>query len=68
MLFNFEYRFPVWSLIDGVIFCDTGRVFHSPSDISFANMKYSAGGGLKIRIPNLAMFRFEAAYGGEESI
>lgn len=64
-LFNVEYRFPVWHMVDGVIFCDTGRVFHTISDFSFANFKYSAGGGLKIRIPDLAMFRFEAAYGGE---
>lgn len=65
LLFNFEYRYPVWSIVDGVIFYDTGRVYHTVSDISLAHIKYSAGLGLNMRIPNLMLFHFYAAYGGE---
>lgn len=65
ILFNIEYRFPVWRMIDGVIFYDTGRVFRNIEDMTLAHIKYSAGGGLNFRIPNLAFFKFQAAYGGE---
>lgn len=65
ILFNVEYRYPVWRIIDGVLFYDTGRVLHQPSDMTLSNIKYSLGGGLHIKIPNLAFFKFYAGYGGE---
>lgn len=65
LLFNVEYRYPVWRIIDGVLFYDTGRVLHSPSDMTLAHIKYSAGGGLHLKIPKIAFFKFYAGYGGE---
>ena len=65
LLMNVEYRFPVWSLIDGAIFYDTGRVYHKFTDISVSNLRYSAGAGIRFRIPNLVVFRLDGAYGGE---
>lgn len=64
-IFNAEYRFPLWEAFDGVVFYDTGRVFHTPSDFSFNNFKYSVGGGLRARLFGIMLFRFDAAYGGE---
>lgn len=64
-LFNVEYRFPIWDMVDGAVFLDAGRVFHAPNDFSFKRFKYSPGAEIKINIPHLLMFRFEAAYGGE---
>lgn len=65
ILFNVEYRFPVWRIIDGVLFYDTGRVLHTPSDMTLAHIKYSVGGGLHIKVPQIAFFKFYAGYGGE---
>lgn len=65
IILNAEYRFPVWDGIDGVGFVDTGRVFHSPSDLSFNDFKYSAGGGLRVRALGLMLLRLDIAYGGE---
>lgn len=65
ILFNVEYRYPVWRIIDGVLFYDTGRVLHTPSDMTLAHIKYSFGGGLHIKIPELAFFKFYVGYGGE---
>ncbi len=62
---NAEYRFPVWTMIDGVLFYDTGRVYHSLNNISINALKYSVGGGLKLSIPKLALFSVQAGYGGE---
>ncbi len=65
LLFNVEYRYPVWHLMDGVLFYDTGRVFNKLSNISLDDIKYSVGGGLHFTIPNIAFFKFYMAYGGE---
>lgn len=65
LLFNVEYRYPVYKLIDGVLFYDTGRVLHTASDMTLAHIKYSVGGGLHIKIPELAFFKFYVGYGGE---
>lgn len=62
---NAEYRFPVWEAIDGVVFVDTGRVFHSIPDFSIKDFKYSVGGGLRLRALGLMLLRFDLAYGGE---
>ncbi len=65
ILFNAEYRFPVWRIIDGVLFYDTGRVLHNPADMSLTDMRYSVGGGFHIQIPQMAFFKFYVGYGGE---
>lgn len=65
ILFNVEYRYPVWKTIDGVLFYDTGRVLHQPSDMTLSNIKYSVGGGLHVKIPQLMFLKFYVGYGGE---
>ena len=76
VLFNAEYRFPIWtyssvwddqkgSFIDGVVFVDTGRVFPGISDFSFDDWKYSVGGGLSVLMREKLLMRLEAGYGGE---
>ena len=65
IVLNAEYRFPVWDALDGVLFFDTGRVFHSFSDFTVNDFKYSGGGGLRLRALGLMLLRFDLAYGGE---
>jgi len=65
MVFNVEYRFPVWEFMDGAIFFDSGRVFHKIADVSFDDMKYSVGAGIRATTKNYFLFRLEMAYGGE---
>lgn len=65
MIFNAEYRYPLWKMIDGAIFYDTGRVFHSIQDMSLSKIKYSAGAGFSLRIPNLVQLHLYGGYGGE---
>jgi hypothetical protein len=36
-LFNAEYRYPIWETLDISFFYDTGRVFPTWSDLSFAD-------------------------------
>jgi len=42
------YRFPVWKRLDGHVFYEAGRTFHSPDDLAFAHWKSSWGGGLRL--------------------
>lgn len=65
VLFNAEYRYPVWDFIDGTIFVDTGRVFDDPRDFSFTHFKYSVGAGIRVVARDTLLLRLQAAYGGE---
>ncbi len=65
MVFNVEYRFPVWEYMDGELFFDAGRVFHTMSDISFKHMKFTGGGGIRVGTKDYFLFRMSLAYGGE---
>ncbi len=47
LLFNIEWRFPVWQDVEGSIFFDEGQVFHSYENIALKQFRYSAGGGLR---------------------
>ena len=64
-LFNFEYMFPISSVIGGIIFVDTGRVFDGAKNFSFDEWKYSVGGGLDLHIFKVTLINFRVGYGGE---
>jgi len=64
-LFNFEYMFPLSRMLGGIIFVDTGRVFHGAKNFSFSNWKYSAGGGLDFHLFQYNLLKFRLGYGGE---
>jgi outer membrane protein assembly complex protein YaeT len=51
LVVNNELRFPLVSIVDGVVFADVGNVFARVSDFSFADMRESAGVGLRLRTP-----------------
>jgi hypothetical protein len=65
VLFNIEGHYPISRLIDCMVFYDTGRVFDGISNISFNNIKYSAGFGLKLHFTKINILRFMLGYGGE---
>jgi outer membrane protein assembly complex protein YaeT len=48
-IINNEVRFPLVSIFDGVAFSDLGNVFPRVSDISFADLRETAGVGLRVR-------------------
>ncbi len=64
-IFNAEYRYPVWDIIDAVGFFDVGRVFNNVENISFNNFKYSVGGGIRFVSRKLPLFSLMAGYGKE---
>ena len=51
LVLNNEVRFPLVSIVDGVVFGDIGNVYPSLSDFSLSNLRESAGAGLRLRTP-----------------
>jgi len=51
LVINNKLRFPLVSILDGVVFADVGNVFARVCDFSFADRRESAGVGLRVRTP-----------------
>jgi len=65
VIFNFEYIFPIWSTVAGILFYDTGRVFNRVTGFSFDAFKHSVGGGLDFHMFDIMLAKFRVAYGNE---
>jgi outer membrane protein assembly factor BamA len=55
---NAELRFPVRGWVEGVGFVDAGNVFPEPADMSFRDLAYGYGIGLRLATP-FAMLRVD---------
>jgi len=63
-LVNAEYRFPIIWRLGGNVFCDTGTVFDSHSDIDIRKIAFDAGVGLRFYMPDFVA-RVDVAWSGE---
>ena len=63
LLFNAEYRWPVWDVLDGVVFFDTGQVFQRYEEVAFDEFHSNVGAGLRVYGRGGVAGRLEAAYG-----
>ncbi len=51
---NLEYSFPLFlKILRGVVFLDYGNLSKTRDDFSFSEMRYAAGGGIRINFPFL---------------
>lgn len=67
LLFNAEWRFPVWQDVEGDIFLDEGQVFNNYNDIGLNQFRYSAGAGLRFVSNRKFGFRIQVA-GSEDGV
>jgi outer membrane protein assembly complex protein YaeT len=51
LVVNNEIRFPLFHIVDGAGFIDLGNVFRRVSDISFSEIRRTAGIGIRLRTP-----------------
>jgi hypothetical protein len=65
LLFNAEYRYPIWDAFDAVLFVDAGQAFTRLSDLAADRFRWSYGGGVHILTGRKLAARFEIAYGEE---
>jgi outer membrane protein assembly complex protein YaeT len=49
LLLNNEVRFPMFSIVDGVVFADIGNVFPRLGDFDFTGLRKSSGVGVRLR-------------------
>jgi hypothetical protein len=61
LLFNLEWRYPVWKDIEGTIFLDQGQVFGDYKDLQLKLFQYSAGAGFRFVTAQKFSFRMQVA-------
>jgi surface antigen Omp85-like protein len=66
ILFQGEYRWEIWSGLDGAIFYDTGKVANRRSDLDFSNLERDYGFGFRFNTDNGVVFRVDAAFGSRD--
>ena len=62
ILFNFEWRFPIYRWLGGVAFFDVGAVTPEVQDFSLSEFYPGVGGGLRITTP-IGPIRLDVGYG-----
>jgi hemolysin activation/secretion protein len=61
-----EYRWELWSGLDGAVFYDAGKVANRRSDLDFANLERDYGFGFRFNTDNGVVFRVDAAFGSRD--
>ena len=51
LVLNNELRTPLFGILDGVVFVDVGNVYPTIKDLSFTDLRQSAGIGIRLRTP-----------------
>ena len=51
LLFNAEYRFPIFSTVGGAVFVDAGNVYRRANKVRFDDLRYGAGVGIRYLSP-----------------
>lgn len=57
-----EYRFPVWSVIEGALFCDFGQVQSGYADFTPDQILYSGGGGLRLNFSDNTILCYDIGF------
>ena len=60
LIFNQEFRFPIYKWFRGVTFVDAGNVFPDPSSITF-DLDVGVGAGLRLATP-VGLIRLDLGY------
>jgi len=65
LLFNAEYRYPIWDNLDALLFADVGQVFGGLGDIADNRFHPAGGAGVHLLGADGPRFRFEVAVSAE---
>jgi hypothetical protein len=66
LLLQAEYRWEIWSGLDGALFYDTGKVAERRSDLDLAHLESDYGIGFRANTNNGVIFRVDAAFGSRD--
>lgn len=65
LVMNAEYRWEIFSGLDGALFVDAGKVFPRRGMLNFSNLESSAGFGLRFNARNATFMRIDAGFSAE---
>lgn len=65
LVLNAEYRYPIWTNWDAVVFTDAGQVFDELDEVTVERFRWSYGGGIHMLNQKGLSFRFEVAGSAE---
>ncbi len=60
------YKYPVWRLVDGTLFYESGRAFHAVDELELGGWASSMGAGLRVWVPGGLVFEQLIARSEEE--
>ena len=66
MLAQAEYRWEIWSGLDGALFYDAGKVTNSRADLSFKDLENDYGFGFRFNTDDAIIFRVDAGFGSSD--
>jgi hypothetical protein len=66
LLLQGEYRFEIWSGLDGALFYDTGKVTTDRRALDFRNLERDYGFGFRFNTDNGIVFRVDSAFGSRD--
>lgn len=66
LLLSAEYRWEIWSGLDGALFYDAGKVTDRRSDLDFSDLQRSYGFGMRFNTDAGVVFRVDAAFGSRD--
>ena len=66
LLLQAEYRWEIFTAVDGAIFYDAGTVAPRPSELSLGNLDHDYGIGFRFGTMNGVFLRVEGAFGSRE--
>lgn len=61
-----EYRFEIWSGLDGALFYDAGKVASRRGDLDFKNLEDAYGFGFRFNTDNGVILRIDAGFGSRD--
>ena len=66
LLLQGEYRYEIWSGLDGALFYDAGKVADRRSDVDFTNLEKDYGVGFRFNTDNGVVVRVDAGFGSSD--
>jgi outer membrane protein assembly factor BamA len=66
LLLQGEYRFEIWSGLDGALFTDAGKVAIRRSELDFKGLESDYGFGFRFNTDNGIVLRVDAAFGSRD--
>ena len=66
LLYNAEYRWRIWLMMDLLLFADAGKVFSEADQWGVTDLNTSLGGGLRVSTSASTLMRFEVARSPED--